>query len=63
MLSDVSAFADYLAIERKAGLPCTGAKLSTGEENYITFPEPTYAIWEETIQNSTPLPCGSTTRL
>jgi len=23
-----------------------GAKLSTGEEHYITFPEPTYAFWE-----------------
>ena len=48
MLSNVSAFADYLAIyERKAGLPTARVqKLSTGEENYITFPEPTYAIWE-----------------
>lgn len=48
MLSNVSAFADYLAIyERKAGLPTARVQnLSTGEENYITFPEPTYAIWE-----------------
>lgn len=48
MLSDVSAFAEHLAIyERKAGLPTARVqKLSTGEENYITFPEPTYAIWE-----------------
>ena len=44
-LSSVSAFSDYLVIsERKAGLPIVRVqKLATGEEQYITFPEPTYA--------------------
>lgn len=46
MLSGVSAFADYLVIsERKAGLPMMRVqKLSTGEEQNISFPEPTYSI-------------------
>jgi len=46
MLSSVSAFADYLVIsERKAGLPMMRVqKLSTGEEQNISFPEPTYSI-------------------
>lgn len=45
LLSSVSAFSDYLVIsERKAGLPIMRVqKLATGEEQYITFPEPTYA--------------------
>ena len=45
LLSSVSAFSDYLVIsERKAGLPIMRVqKLATGEEKYITFPEPTYA--------------------
>lgn len=49
MLSDVSAFADHLVIyEREAGLPKVRVrKLSTGEEYYITFPEPTYEVAED----------------
>ena len=48
MLSGVSAFAEHLVIyERQAGLPIARVqKLFTGEEYHITFPEPTYAIWE-----------------
>ncbi len=48
MLSGVSVFANHLVIyERKSGLPIAGIqKLSTSEEHYITFPEPTYAISE-----------------
>ncbi len=48
MLSGVSAFADHLVIsERKAGLPILRVqKLSSDETYTITFPEPTYAIWE-----------------
>ncbi|MBW4548880.1 MAG: S9 family peptidase [Symplocastrum torsivum CPER-KK1] len=48
MLSGVSAFVDHLVIyERKAGLPTIRVqKLSTGEENEITFPEPTYSVYE-----------------
>ncbi len=48
MLSGVSVFANHLVIyERKNGLPIAGIqKLSTSEEHYITFPEPTYAISE-----------------
>jgi len=48
MLSDISAFTNHLVIyERKGGLPIARVqKLSSGEENYITFPEPTYAISE-----------------
>jgi oligopeptidase B len=42
----VSAFADYLVIsERKGGLPMIRVqKPSTGEEQDIRFPEPTYSI-------------------
>jgi oligopeptidase B len=48
MLSGVSAFVDHLVIsERKAGLPILRVqKLSSDETYTITFPEPTYAIWE-----------------
>ena len=48
MLSGVSAFVDHLVIyERKAGLPTIQVqKLSTGEEKEITFPEPTYSVYE-----------------
>ena len=46
LLSSVSAFADYLVIsERKGGLPILQVqKLSSGEEQAISFPEPTYSI-------------------
>jgi len=46
LLSSVSAFADYLVIsERKGGLPMIRVqKPSTGEEQDIRFPEPTYSI-------------------
>jgi len=46
LLSSVSAFADYLVIsERKGGLPMIRVqKTSTGEEQDIRFPEPTYSI-------------------
>ncbi len=49
MIEDVSAFADHLVIyEREAGLPTVRyTKLSTGEEHYITFPEPTYEVAEQ----------------
>lgn len=45
LLSSVSAFADYLVIsEREAGLPRIRVqKIAKGEEQDITFPEPTYA--------------------
>ncbi len=48
MLLDVSAFAHHLVIyEREAGLPNVRVcKLSTKEEYYITFPEPTYEVAE-----------------
>jgi oligopeptidase B len=48
MLSDVSAFVDHLVIyEREAGLPQIRIrKLSTGQEHYVTFPEPTYEVGE-----------------
>jgi oligopeptidase B len=48
MLSGVSVFANHLVIyERKNGLPIARVQnLSTSEENYITFPEPTYTISE-----------------
>lgn len=48
MLSGVSAFADHLVIyERDAGLPKIRVRrLSTKEEHYITFPEPTYEVAE-----------------
>ncbi len=49
MLSGVSAFTDHLVIyERQAGLPTVRVrKLSTGAEQEIDFPEPTYAVWED----------------
>ncbi len=48
LISDVSAFVDHLVIyEREAGLPKVRVrKLSTKEEHYITFPEPTYEVGE-----------------
>lgn len=48
LLEDVSAFVDHLVIyEREAGLPKIRVrKLSTKEEHYITFPEPTYEVGE-----------------
>lgn len=48
MISGVSAFADHLVIyEREAGLPKIQVrKLSTGEEHNISFPEPTYEVFE-----------------
>ncbi|MCU0569092.1 MAG: S9 family peptidase [Oculatellaceae cyanobacterium Prado106] len=48
MLSEVSAFADHLVIyERRAGIPQVKIrKLSTHQEHYITFPEPTYEVGE-----------------
>lgn len=49
MILGVSAFADHLVIsEREAGLPKVRVRqLSTDEEHYITFPEPTYAVYPE----------------
>jgi oligopeptidase B len=48
MLSDVSAFVDHLVIyERTAGLPQIRIRqLATGQEHYVTFPEPTYEVGE-----------------
>lgn len=48
-ISGMSAFADHLVIyEREAGLPTIRVrKLSTGDEHWIAFPEPTYAIYPE----------------
>jgi oligopeptidase B len=48
MLSAVSAFIDHLVIyERQAGLPQIRIrKLSTGDEHYVSFPEPTYEVGE-----------------
>ena len=48
MLLDVSAFVDHLVIyEQSAGLPQVRIrKLSTGQEHYISFPEPTYEVGE-----------------
>lgn len=48
LLSDISAFVNHLVIyEREAGLPKIRVrKLSTQEEHYITFPEPTYEVGE-----------------
>lgn len=48
LLRDVSAFADHLVIyERKAGLPTVRVRqLSTGDEHTISFPEPTYEVYE-----------------
>lgn len=50
LLSDVSAFANHLVIyERAAGLPQIRVRqLSTNAEHYITFPEPTYEVYEDT---------------
>ena len=46
MISGVSAFADHLVVyEREAGLPTVRVrKFSTGDEHWIAFPEPTYAV-------------------
>jgi oligopeptidase B len=48
MLSSVSAFVDHLIIfERLGGLPKVRVqKLSTQEERELTFPEPTYSVYE-----------------
>jgi oligopeptidase B len=48
MISGVSAFADHLMVyERQAGLPQVRVcQLSTGTEHYISFPEPTYEVYE-----------------
>jgi oligopeptidase B len=48
MLSDVSAFVDHLVIyERTAGLPQIRIRqLASGQEHYVTFPEPTYEVGE-----------------
>lgn len=48
MLLDVSAFVDHLVIyEQSAGLPQVRIrKLSSGQEHYVTFPEPTYEVGE-----------------
>ena len=48
MLSGVSLFSNHLVIyERKAGLETARVQnLSTGKENNITFPEPTYTFSE-----------------
>ncbi|MBD2604393.1 oligopeptidase B [Scytonema hofmannii FACHB-248] len=48
MLSGVSLFTNHLVIyERKAGLQTARVQnLSTGKENNITFPEPTYTFYE-----------------
>lgn len=49
LLSDVSAFANHLVIyEREAGLPKIRVRqLATGAEHAITFPEPTYEVYED----------------
>jgi oligopeptidase B len=46
LLNDVDAFANHLVIyERKQGLPQIRIrKLSTGDEHYISFPEPAYEV-------------------
>ena len=48
LLLGVSLFANHLVIyERKGGLPRARVQnLGTGEENYISFPEPTYEFYE-----------------
>lgn len=48
LLSGISLFANHLVIyERKGGLPTARVRnLSTGEENNLTFPEPTYEFDE-----------------
>lgn len=50
LIEATSAFIDHLVIyERKAGLPTVRVcKLSTNEEHYISFPEPTYEVNEST---------------
>jgi oligopeptidase B len=65
MLSGVSLFTNHLVIyERKAGLETARVQnLSTGKENNITFPEPTYTFSKEIIQNLTRIFCASVTHL
>ncbi|MGB3561175.1 MAG: S9 family peptidase [Geitlerinemataceae cyanobacterium] len=48
MLLGVSAFTDHLVIyEQRGGLPAVQVrKLSTGTVTNLTFPEPTYSVWE-----------------
>jgi oligopeptidase B len=48
MLLGVSAFTDHLVVyERRGGLPAVQVrKLSTGVVTNLTFPEPTYSVWE-----------------
>jgi oligopeptidase B len=48
LLSGVSTFVDHLVIyERQGGLPTVRVqKLSTGDEHALSFPEPTYSVWE-----------------
>lgn len=48
MLLGVSAFSDHLVVyEQRSGLPAIQVrKLSTGVVTHLTFPEPTYAVWE-----------------
>ncbi|MFH7027004.1 MAG: S9 family peptidase [Heteroscytonema crispum UTEX LB 1556] len=48
MLSSISLFANYLVIyERQGGLQTVRVQnLSTGKENNIPFPEPTYTLFE-----------------
>jgi oligopeptidase B len=50
LLEGVSAFVDHLIIyERQGGLPKIRIRqLSTAEEHYISFPEPTYEVGEST---------------
>ena len=50
LLEGVSAFVDHLIIyERQGGLPKIRIRqLSTAEEHYIAFPEPTYEVGEST---------------
>jgi oligopeptidase B len=50
MISEVSAFVDHLVVyERQAGLPVVRVcELSSQEEHYIAFPEPTYEVEEGT---------------
>ncbi|GAB4364499.1 MAG: oligopeptidase B [Elainellaceae cyanobacterium] len=49
LLEDISFFIDHLIVhERQAGLPeVRVCQLSTGKEYYISFPEPTYEVYEE----------------
>jgi oligopeptidase B len=48
MISGISTFADHLIVyERETGLPKVRVRqLSTGAEHYISFPEPTYEVYE-----------------